>query len=68
MKESLKNMQIIMTNKFHINLELPSLSGLSLPSISLLHDLRNQNSSERFAKDFRQSYMFIPYMEGVYSR
>ena len=34
-----------------------------LPSISLLRDLRNQNSSERFAKDFRQSYISIPYME-----
>ena len=36
----------------------------TLPSISLLRDLRNQNSSYRFEKDFRQSHMSVPYLEG----
>ena len=36
---------------------------LQLPLISLLRDHLNQNFSERFAKDFRQSHTVIPYME-----
>lgn len=37
----------------HVNVQY---NGCILPSISLLHDRLNQNSSERFAKDLCQSY------------
>ena len=43
----------IIDNSTNNNDKLQSWS----PPISLLCNLQNQNSSERFAKDFRQSYM-----------